>query len=128
MLHSQNKTWCNWSADENIVSTMFERHSLKNGRVFCNRSKFLGEYLTWKNRINSVIKQIIRSTGIITKIRHYTNLNTLKLIYYALVYPCLTYGNLPLGCTYPTRIQKLFNLQRKIIRLISFNSYFDHTK
>ena len=49
MLHSQNKTLCNWSADENIVSTMFEKHSLKNGRVFCNRSRSMSE----ANNMNS---------------------------------------------------------------------------
>ena len=51
--------------------------------------KFLGviladRELTWKNHINSVVKHIIKSTALIAKPRHYTNKNTLKLIYYAL--------------------------------------------
>jgi hypothetical protein len=46
-----------------------------------SHAKFLGVI------IDENLKQVIKSTGIITKIRHYTNLNTLKLIYYALVYP-----------------------------------------
>ena len=46
----------------------------------------LDEYLTWKDHINLITKKVIKSAGIIAKIRHYTNLNTLKLIYYALVY------------------------------------------
>ena len=93
--------------------------------------KFLGEILdrelTWKNHINSVVKHIIKSTALIAKLRHYTNKNTLKLIYYALVYPYLTYGNLVWGNTYPTRLQKILNIQKKIIRLISFKSYLEHT-
>ena len=68
--------------------------------------KFLGvtldQKLTWTNHINSVLKSITKSTGMIAKLRHYTNKNTLKLIYYALVYPYLTYGNLIWGNTYPT--------------------------
>jgi hypothetical protein len=43
----------------------------------------------------------------IAKIRHFTNLNALKLIYYALVYPYLIYGNIIWGNTYKKRIQKL---------------------
>ena len=94
--------------------------------------KFLGvildRELTWKNHINSVVKHIIKSTALIAKLRHYTNKNTLKLIYYLLVYPYLTYGNLVWGNTYPTRLQKILNIQKKIIRLISFKSYLEHTE
>ena len=58
--------------------------------------KFLGvildRELTWKNHINYVVKHIFKSTALIAKLRHYTNKNTLKLIYYALVYPYLLMG------------------------------------
>ena len=94
--------------------------------------KFLGviidQNLTWKNHINSVLKNIIKATALIAKLRHFTNRNTLKLIYYALVYPFLTYGNLTWGNTYPTRLQKLLNVQKKFIRLITFKSYLEHTE
>ena len=74
------------------------------------------------------MKNIIKATALIAKLRHFTNINTLKLIYYALVYPFLTYGNLTWGNTYPTRLQKLLNVQKKIIRLITFKSYLEHTE
>ena len=94
--------------------------------------KFLGviidEELTWRNHISSVLKTIIKCTGLIAKLRHYTNRNTLKLIYYALAYPYLTYGNLVWGNTYPTRLQKIMNVQKKIVRLICFKSYSDHSE
>ena len=74
---------------------------------------FLGiiidECLTWKDHIAKVAKKIIRAAGIIAKIRHFVNRNTLKLIYYALVYPYLIYGNLTWGNTYKSRIQKIMN-------------------
>jgi hypothetical protein len=54
--------------------------------------------------------------------------NALKLIYYALVYPYLIYGNLVWGNTYNSRIQKIMNIQKKIVRLMIFNSYLEHTK
>ena len=82
--------------------------------------------MTWKNHISSVLKTIIKCTGLIAKLRHYTNRNTLKMIYYARAYPYLTYVNLVWGNTYPTRLQKIINVQRKIVRLICFKSYSDN--
>ena len=93
---------------------------------------FLGvvidEYLTWKDHINTITKKIMQSTGIIAKLHHYTNLYTLKLIYYALVYPYLIYGNLLWGNTYKKRIQKLVNIQNKIVRLMTFSSHLEHSE
>ena len=78
---------------------------------------FLGividECLTWKDHIAKVAKKLIRAAGIIAKIRHFVNRNTVKLIYYALVYPYLIYDNLTLGNTYKNRIKKIMNIQKK---------------
>ena len=52
----------------------------------------------------------------------------MKLVYYALVYPYLIYGNLIWGNTYKSRVQKLLNVQKKIIRLMTFKSYLEHTE
>ena len=75
-----------------------------------------------------VTKKIIRAAGIIAKIRHFVNRNALKLIYYALVYPYLIYSNLILGNTYKSRIKKIMNTQKKIVRLMTFQSYLDHSE
>jgi hypothetical protein len=48
--------------------------------------------LTWNNHITEVSKKITRALGIIAKIRHLINRNSLKLIYYTLVYPYLIYA------------------------------------
>jgi hypothetical protein len=93
---------------------------------------FLGividEFLTWYNDLDLVAKKMIKCTAIISRIRHYTTLNSLKLIYYALVYPYLIYGNLIWGNTYKSRIQKLMKIQNKIVRLMTLKSYFEHTE
>ena len=70
-----------------------------------NQTTFLGvinidENLTWNSHLNLIYKKIMKSTAIISKIRHFTNLNSRKLLYYSLVYPYLTYGNLIWGITY----------------------------
>ena len=52
----------------------------------------------------------------------------MKLIHYALIYPYLINGNLIWGNTYKSRVQKLLNVQKKIIRLMTFKSYLEHTE
>ena len=93
---------------------------------------FLGividEFLTWRNHTDLISKKVIKCAAIISRIRHFTNLNSLKLIYCALVYPYLTYGNLIWGNAYKSHIQKLVNIQKKIVRLMTFKSYSDHTE
>ena len=60
----------------------------------------------------SYFKENHQITAIISRIRHFTNLNSLKLIYYALVYPYLRYGNLVWGNAYKSHIQKLVNIKK----------------
>ena len=82
-----------------------------------NQTTFLGviidENVTWHSHLNLIYKNIMKSTAVISKIRHFTNLNTRKLLYYSLVYPYLTYGNLIWGNTYKKRIQKLIKISKK---------------
>ena len=47
----------------------------------------------------------------------------LRMLYYSLIYPHLHYGNIVWANTYPTRLEKLFKLQKKILRIITFSSY-----
>ena len=47
----------------------------------------IDECLVWSEHIAQVVKKITRASGIIAKTRYFLNRNTLKLVYYALVYP-----------------------------------------
>ena len=48
-------------------------------------------------------------------------------LYYALIYPYLSYGNIAWGNTYSTRLQPIWRLQKKIIRLITLSKFSHHT-
>ena len=67
------------------------------GEYTLEYTTFLGitidECLTWSEHITQVAKKITRASGIIAKIRYFLYRNALKLVYYALVYPYLTWGN-----------------------------------
>ena len=45
------------------------------------------------------------------------------MLYNCLIYPYLHYGNIVWVSNYPTRLDKLFKLQKKVLRIITFSSY-----
>ena len=96
-----------------------------------NSIRYLGIYidsnLNWKSHINYIAKKVKRSIGTLSKLRYYLNSKTLLDLYYALVYPFLTYCIIAWGNTYQTSLQPLFVLQKKAIRIITFSSFFEHT-
>jgi hypothetical protein len=53
------------------------------------KTDVIDEFLSWCDHIDLILKKNIICTAVISRIRHFTNLNSLKLIYYALVYSYL---------------------------------------
>jgi hypothetical protein len=93
--------------------------------------KYLGilidSNLSWKSEVESIAKKIRRSVGIISKLRHYVNKKILLNLYYSLIYPFLIYGLLAWGNTYKTTLNPIHILQKKVIRIITFSKFDEHT-
>ena len=83
--------------------------------------------LSWKDHISFVESKVKRSIDILSKLRYFVSLNTLRNLYYALIYPFLTYALIVWGCTYSSTLQSLFILQKRSIRFITFTKYYEHT-
>jgi len=92
-----------------------------------DKTKFLGiiidEHLTWKNHIDYITKKIMKSIGIVCRIRFFINQPLLRMLYNSLIYPYLHYGNIIWANNYPTRLDKILKLQKKALRIITFSSY-----
>ena len=84
-------------------------------------------YLNWKSQMFYISKKIKRSIGIICKLRFYVTLPVLIQLYYSLIYPFLTYGIIIWGNTYMTTLHPLTLLQKKVMRLITFSNFDEHT-
>ena len=73
--------------------------------------KYLGVYvdkhLNWKPQIQHVNNKLAKNLGILSKLRYYIDLNILKQIYYALIYPYLSYGILARGRASKSRLDCL---------------------
>ena len=87
-----------------------------------NYIKYLGIYidknLNWAPHIQHINSKISKNLGILFRLRHFLTLNTLKQIYYSLIYPYLHYGILSWGI-----LTKVQTKQNKCMRCI----FFSHT-
>ena len=92
-----------------------------------DHTKFLGVYidqhLTWKTHVNFIAAKISKSVGLLYKAKYYLPSKSLLTLYYALVYPYLTYCNLIWTSTYVTNLQRIYLLQKKAVRAISKADY-----
>ena len=59
--------------------------------------------------------------------RHYETPETLKLLYYSLLYSFLSYGIVIWGLTHPSIMDHLFKVQKRVIPVISFKDRYTHT-
>ena len=90
--------------------------------------KYLGvlidSSLSWKPHIDNLTKKVSRAIGIMYKIRYYVNRKLLMNLYYSLIYPHLLYAIQVWGSSFKININKLTVLQKKVVRLITFQDKF----
>ena len=96
------------------------------------KTKFLGviiDYrLSWREHVNYTCNKLSKCFGILCKAKRILNRNTMINLYYTFIYPYYIYCNNIWGSTYKTHLDRLFILQKKFIRLITFSSYRSHTE
>ena len=84
--------------------------------------KFLGvlldEHLTLKDHINCITSKVAKNCGILSRLRQFIDVNVSLMLYYALIYPYLSYCNIVWASNYPTRLKSLRVLQKRIVRII----------
>ena len=112
----------------NITLKIYKKAILEKDHV-----KYLGviidSTLTWKNHIDNVSSKISKSIGLLYKIRHFVNMDIMRILYYSLVYPHLLYAIEVWGSAGDTYLNKLLMLQKRIVRLITFSDkrQFDYS-
>ena len=93
--------------------------------------KYLGvivdHKLNWIDHITYVKSKISKGIGIMYKARRYLNKISLKNLYYAYIYPYLTYCIEVWGSASKCHLNSLFLLQKQIIRIMTFSTYLAHT-
>ena len=59
----------------------------------------------------------------LSKLRHYVDINLLKQIYYSLIYPHLLYGINSWGTAHENVLKQVRVIQNKVIRIIKFTLF-----
>ena len=93
--------------------------------------KFLGvmvdNRLKFDEHVKYICNKISKSIGIFYKLSKFVPDSTLLQLYYSLIHPYLNYCSTVWGGTFQTHLDSLIKLQKKIIRIISKESFASHT-
>lgn len=107
----------------NSIDIKLEGHRLE--RV--TETKYLGiilsEKLKWAKHVNYIKNKLSRASYILSKLRHYVDTETLRMVYYSLVNSHLSYCITTWGGAPSTIIEPLKVAQRKILRIINFADF-----
>ena len=87
----------------------------------------LDETLKFKTHISYISKKIAKAVGILYGLRCTVPTYILKMIYYSIVYPYLSYCVVIWGSTFPVHVRPIVLLQKKVIRIIANAEYRSHT-
>ena len=83
------------------------------------------DHFSWKSQIQNVARKVSKSVGIY-KSSFCLNKTSLCTLYCSLVYPHLHYRASAWGSIYQSNLKRLINLQKRVIRIVSRNSFDAH--
>ena len=103
----------------------FEINGIPLDRVSTTKSLgvLLDENLTWSSHINKMTKRIASGIGAIKRLRSFVSLETLHVIYQALIQPHFDYCNVVWGNCGKTLSNKLQKLQNRAMRVLTFSNF-----
>ena len=104
---------------------------LNRKRLYPSQSvRYLGikidQNLNWKDHINDIAVKINRANALLFKIRNFVNTTILKNIYFAIFDSHINYANL-VWAQNSNAMSKIFTLQEKAMRIITFQSRNCHS-
>ena len=86
----------------------------------------IDENLNWRQQISQIAIKLNKKNGILSKLSHFIDKKTMKLIYHAIFEPHLYYSLL-VWAQNSNSIKRLFVLQKKSLRIIYFLNHNAHT-
>lgn len=100
--------------------------------IFDCKVKYLGvtldDDLSFKEHINNLCSRVAKNIGVLYRVSHYVPIDVILKMYYALIYPYLTYCVLVWGGSGETQLNKLLILQKKVVRILTGSEYLAHSE
>ena len=95
-------------------------------------TKFLGVHidcqLDWNGHIKSITNKIAKNVSVMNRVKHLLNSHALYSLYTTLIIPYMNYCCEFWGNNYKSRIQPLYMLQKKAIRICKHEGYLSNTR
>ena len=96
-----------------------------------NSVKFLGLLidckLSWQEQTNHLCKLLSRNLGVIQKLKHVFPIYILRTLYSTLLLPYLHYSILAWGNCSKIRLESIFRIQKRAVRIINCTNYLAPT-
>ena len=83
--------------------------------------------LVWKSHIDTIIKTVSQKVGLISYLRHYLPKSVMLLLYNCFILPHIMYCIEIWGNAYKTHLDRIFKLQKRVVRLITFSCPTTHS-
>ena len=134
-----NKLTINCTKTNYVLFRSRRQHVHKEGGIVINgisikeveSVKFIGvqidRHLTWKQHIDSVYNSLKMKIGVLFRLRPFVPRKTLQMIYHALIQPHITYGLEVWGGTYESYLKRIYLLQKRAVRIMSFKGPREHS-
>ena len=84
----------------------------------------MDEHLTWSKHITHIQNLIAKNIGIISRIRPFITTKIALLLYFALIYPYLTYCNIAWASTYHSHLNRLNFCKNVLFGLFSYYHFY----
>jgi hypothetical protein len=88
---------------------------------------YFDEHLTFDHHTQYLLAKLNRSLHCINRAKNLLSKQALKSLYYALIHSHLTYCPIIISCAMTQNLNKLAQIQKKAIRIISYKIYNTHT-
>ena len=130
---SLNISRTNYMLIDNYINDSTKKHfEIKLQQNVLNRVrnvKYLGmlidDRLNWDPHIKQLSLQLSKSSAIIYRLRNFVDSETLKLLYYCLIYSRVQYGIILWGTAIYTRQKEIVLRLHNIVRIMSWSRKFD---
>ena len=87
----------------------------------------LDSSLNWNDHTDNLISSISKAIGILRRLKYLVTEKALTMLYNALILPYFNYCNVVWGNCNKTKINAMFLLQKKALRICTNSHYLEHT-
>ena len=133
-----NKLSINYSKSEFMIITkkqfkhkfevVIEDNKIKQKLFVKYLSILIDDKLNWKHQVKQICSKIARGSWALYHIRNYVDKQTMKRVYYSLVYSHLQYCINSWGSASETTLHPLKMIQKRSIRIITGSKYRAHAE